>query len=382
MRQTVFDVLIAGGGVIGLTTAVHLAESGYSVAVFDRGNFGQEASWAGAGILAPPQCSGDAGPLDRFRSISIRGLAEFSLELMERTGIDNGYHVCGGLEMPCDWQIISKVCEIWDHHGIRYESLSESECRLRFPILENNFSPNLNYFWLPEKAQIRNPWHIQALQDRIKNLRVTLRANEQIEEWCRPSQPFTSFSAKSGQGTYHFQHAVLCAGAWTRSIAHELGIQLPIHPVKGQIVLYQAKAGLLPGIIEQGKRYLVPRKDGLVLCGSTEENSGFDKSCNPESVRHLRDWATRMVPTLKNCPIVKTWCGLRPGSPDGAPFLGPLPNLPQIMIAAGHFRSGLQLSWGTAHIITGMVNGTISPKDWEAFLPSRPLGPLTSIFQN
>ncbi|MFM8932285.1 MAG: NAD(P)/FAD-dependent oxidoreductase [Gemmataceae bacterium] len=382
MSEAVFDVLIAGGGVIGLTTGLQMAESGFSVAIFDQGNFGEESSWAGAGIVAPPQCSQDAGPLDRLRSLSIRGLATFSVELQELTGIDNGYQVCGGLEIPFKRESTSVWCETWAHQGIRFEPWCRSDCITRFPGLDCSFTPDGDCFWLPEKAQIRNPWHIRALLERLKALPVALHPNEPIEEWCTTSGQSGSLSAKSGLGTYHFRNAVLCTGAWTQTISQKFGIQLPIAPVKGQIILYQGRPGLIPGILEQGKLYLVPRKDGLILCGSTEEYSGFNKNCNPDSVHHLNDWATRLVPALKDCPIVKTWCGLRPGSPDGAPFLGPLPHFPQLMVAAGHFRSGLQLSWGTAHVITGMLKETISPLDWDAFLPSRPRGLLTSIFQN
>ena len=121
MSKAVFDVLVAGGGIIGLTTGLQLAQSGHSVAIFDRGNFGQEASWAGAGILAPPQTSPDAGPLDRLRAISIRGLASFSAELLELTGLDNGYQVCGGLEIPLDGETAHPWCDTWTEHGIRYE---------------------------------------------------------------------------------------------------------------------------------------------------------------------------------------------------------------------------------------------------------------------
>ena len=382
MSKAVFDVLVAGGGIIGLTTGLQLAQSGHSVAIFDRGNFGQEASWAGAGILAPPQTSPNAGPLDRLRAISIRGLASFSAELLELTGLDNGYQVCGGLEIPLDGETAHPWCDTWTEHGIRYEPWSISECRYRFSALCDHSIKGVNCFWLPDKAQIRNPWHISALLERLKTLPVSLHPNEAIEEWDKPTEKSGALSAKSGKKTYHFRNAVICTGAWTKAISHHLGIMLPITPVKGQIILYQGRTGLIPGIVEQGKMYLVPRKDGLVLCGSTEEYSGFDKTCNPNSVSHLHHWATRLVPALKDCPIVKTWCGLRPGSPDGAPFIGPLPEFPQIMVAAGHFRSGLQLSWGTAHLITGMMGGTISPLDWDAFLPSRPKGFLTSVFQN
>lgn len=382
MSKSVFDVLVMGGGIIGLTTGLQLARCGHSVGIFDRGNFGQESSWAGAGILAPPQTSSCAGPLDRLRALSIRGLASLSTELLEITGIDNGYQVCGGLQIPLEAEACPSWPDTWAEHGIRYERWSAWDCKSRFPTLVDHALEGKDCFWLPEKAQIRNPWHLRALLERLKGLPVNLHPNEAIEEWGPlPGKP-GPLSAKSAKKTYHFRNAVICTGAWTRELSHPLGIELPITPVKGQIILYQGRPGLIPGIVEQGKMYLVPRKDGLILCGSTEENSGFDKTCNPDSVSQLHHWATRLVPGLKDFPIVKTWCGLRPGSPDGAPFIGPLPEFPQIMVAAGHFRSGLQLSWGTAHIVAGMVEGTISPKDWDAFLPTRPKGSLTSVFQN
>jgi glycine oxidase len=380
MGKARFDVLIAGGGVIGLTIGLQLAEAGQSVGIFDQGNFGGESSWAGAGILSPPQCAPDSGPLDQLRCLSIQGLADFSLQLKEQTGIDNEYHVCGGLILPVEGETSNHWHNGWGKQGIRYEvrTFSNLHCPLVFPeILQNQ-----SLYWLPDKAQIRNPVHLQALLRRLKDLPVFLHAEEKIEDWEKCSAHPRSFSAKTSKGSYLFNKAILCAGAWSRQLAKPLGLDLPVNPVKGQILLYKGVPGMLPGIIEQGKLYLVPRKDGRILCGSTEEHSGFDKTENQTSIELLHRWATSLVPGLKESAIEKTWCGLRPGSPDGAPFIGPLTENPHFIVATGHFRSGLQLSWGTAKIVKHMVLGLEPPINWKAFLPARPQGSLTSMFEN
>lgn len=380
MSKAGFDVLIVGGGVIGLTIGLQLAEAGQAIGIFDQGIFGRESSWAGAGILSPPECSPDAGPLDRLRSLSIRGLADFSHQLKEQTGIDNEYHVCGGLILPEEGQPSHNWPNDWAKQGIRYAVRSISSSH--FPLTVPETLRNKSLYWLPDKAQIRNPVHLQAMLSRLKDLRVSLHGDERIEDWKKSSNKPGHFTAKTCKGSYEFHKAILCAGAWSKQLANPLGLDLPVKPVKGQIILYRGFAGMLPGIIEQGKLYLVPRKDGRILCGSTEENTGFDKTENQKSIDSLHQWATSLIPGLKESAIEKTWCGLRPGSPDGAPFIGPLDENPQLIVATGHFRSGLQLSWGTAKIVKHLVLGLEPPIDWKAFLPTRPQGPLKSIFQN
>ena len=136
-----------------------------------------------------------------------------------------------------------------------------------------------------------------------------------------------------------------------------LGFSIPVKPVRGQIVQLQLPAQPFRCVVELGRRYLVPRRDGLILIGSTEEHAGFAKHTTTEGVAGLLDFAKSLVPSLAHAEVVNTWAGLRPGSPDELPLLGPVPGFSNVFIGAGHFRSGLQMSPATGTILADLMLG-------------------------
>jgi glycine oxidase len=134
-----------------------------------------------------------------------------------------------------------------------------------------------------------------------------------------------------------------------------LGSRPGIHPVRGQIALVNTGVPILRRILLQGKHYLVPRSDGRVLIGATEEDAGFDKRTTAGAIRDLLAFGIKLVPGLADVPVERCWAGLRPGSPDGLPFIGPVPGLENLFVAAGHFRAGIQLSPGTGTLMTELI---------------------------
>jgi glycine oxidase len=157
---------------------------------------------------------------------------------------------------------------------------------------------------------------------------------------------------------------LVTTGAWTG----ELLEKCPVSPVRGQIVLFNPGRQLFARVLMHGKRYLVPREDGRVLVGSTEEpEAGFDKSNTPGGVQRLIDFAYSIVPELRNAPVERTWAGLRPGTPDGLPYIGRVPGWDNVFVAAGHFRAGVQLSVGTAELVRDLILGRQPPVPVDAF---------------
>lgn len=346
------DVLIVGGGVIGLTTAYVLAGRGLSVEVVDKGEMGREASWAGAGIL-PPWGDGEyATPLDHLRAYSVRLFADFSNQLKSETTYDNEYHICGGVEY------LSKADadqpDLWAREGISFERLTDG------PV-EGTVGYRLSM------AQIRNPRHLQALVAACHGRHVKLRANTPINRL--PSDGRT---------------VVVTAGAWTDQLLHPLGQHLPIRPVRGQMVLLNPGRAVLHEILIVGKRYLVPRRDGRVLVGSTEEpEAGFEKATSPDVVASLIEFAGSLVPSLCDAPVETTWAGLRPGTGDGLPYIGRIPAHENVIVAAGHFRAGIQTSIGTAECVRSLVFSVPPPVPLEAFAPGRlPHPPMRAAFRS
>ena len=371
------DVLVVGGGIIGLTSAYFLAKAGLRVEVIDRQEMGREASWAGAGILPPfGDPAGARTPLDALRAESVAGFANFSCELRERSGQNNGYRVCGGIEvLGADGEY---ALPLWDAERFAYERIDGKALRTLEPHLTAPL-PSLSeaggpggegsaaIYHLPGFAQVRNPWHMRALIAACESEGVTLTPGCHLAGWKPEAGRVRGVSDASGRlreaGTY-----LLANGAWAEPWLRPLGCELGIHPVRGQIVLYRAAVGLSRVILD-GKRYLVPRGDGRILAGSTEEpEAGFVKATTPAGEADLRRFAESWLPDLADSGVVeKTWAGLRPTSADGLPYIGPVPGQDGVFAAVGHGRAGIQLSLGTAHLLVARITGRSLPHYAGAF---------------
>jgi glycine oxidase len=347
------DVAVVGGGIIGLTAAYFLAKAGLTVEVFDRTDLGREASWAGAGILPPGNSTRAATAIDALRAIGSERFPTFSAELRENTGIDNGYRPCGGIEFlqPGD----EDVEPLWAAEGISYQRLSPSELER----LEPGFgSSSGEPFLLPGMAQVRNPWHLRALIGSCNGVGVKLHHHQRVRELT------TTGLLLDGGRTVTAGRYLVAAGAWSAAFVPASRV----HPVRGQIVLFNPECPLLNRVVTAGKRYLVPRGDGRILVGSTEEpEAGFEKGNTADAIAELKAFALEVVPALADAAVEKCWSGLRPGTRDGLPFIGPLPGIENAFIAAGHFRAGVQLSIGTAQLLTALFTGRPPCVDPAAF---------------
>lgn len=349
------DVVIVGGGVIGLSIAHALADEGIAASVLDRGPLGRQASWAGAGIISPPAERPVARPLASLRTLSARLQPEWSEALRAATGIDNGYRRTGGVDLA--------LTEAEDHHlradagrwraeGIAFERLEPRD----FPRVEPALGPEVRVaYYLPDLAQIRNPHHLRAL----------IAANQRRGVRLEPERAALGFdiqgdrivAVRTSGGPLPCGLVIVAAGAWSSHLLEGIGLRVATPPVKGQIVLLRDDRPIIGRIIEHGKRYLVPRVDGRVLVGSTEEDAGFDTRSTPTAVRDLIDEALRLCPALAEAEVERTWAGLRPGGMDARPYLGMAPGYANLIVATGHQRSGLQLSTGTAVLIADLVAG-------------------------
>ncbi len=337
------DVVILGGGVIGLTTAYFLGREGVRVAVLDKGGFGQESSWAGAGILSPADPLPAQTPYQRLRALSANMFRSLSEELRELTGIDNGYLRSGGLEFL---RTSSAPREEWHAAEAGVQVLDEPDLQ----SLEPNLGRGLGKaHFLGDMAQLRNPRHMKALQAACASCGVSLHPGSLghglVREGRRIKAVQTSTSIFTGN------RFLLATGAWTDPLLEPLACRPGIHPVRGQIALLSTGSAVFRRILLWGDQYLVPRPDGRVLVGSTQEKVGFDKRTTAEAIRDLLELAEKLVPVLAKAHLERCWAGLRPGSPDGLPFLGAVPGFDNLFVAAGHFRSGIQLSPGTAVVM-------------------------------
>jgi len=366
------DVVVIGGGVIGLSIALELAGQGPAVAVLDQADFGREASWAGAGILPPGNLEAAETPESQLRSLSHALWQDWAASLQSETGIDTGYVRCGGLEvrttLPGD--DFRDEIHFWQHEGVCVEELSSKALREVVPEI----SPTISAAYrLPALGQVRNPRLLKALIAACVTRGVRLCAGT----------PVIGFDAGQGHingvrtaaGILRAGRYCVAGGAWSRGIFASLGIDLPVEPVRGQIVLLSHVPRLFSHVIQVGPRYIVPRNDGRILIGATEERVGFLKENTASAVSGLIEFATSLVPRLGEAKLERAWSGLRPGSADGLPYLGRLVDYDNLFAATGHFRSGLQMSPGTARLLRQAL------LDQETDISLDPFGPERRLTQ-
>jgi glycine oxidase len=358
------DVIVIGGGVIGLSVALELAGQGAAVTVLEQADFGREASWAGAGILPPGNLDVAVAPEARLRALSHSLWPDWAEVLTAETGIETGYSRCGGLELctaACtedDLENLASEIESWRAQGVRVEELDAYALREFEPLV----SPEtVASYRLPDLGQVRNPRLMKALLAGCAARGVRLRAGtpavaleEQgdgagdgasAEDKSRRIDAIRTHSGRVQAGRY-----LVTGGAWSRGLLASVGIDVAIAPVRGQIVQVSQSSKPFSHVLQTGSRYLVPRDDGKILIGSTEEHAGFFKANTASAVSELLAFGISRVPSLAHARFERAWSGLRPGSGDGLPYLGRVAGFDNLFIAAGHFRNGLQMSPGTARL--------------------------------
>lgn len=368
------ECLIVGGGVIGLSLAYELAGQGRRVRVIDAGQPGREASWAGAGILPPASVEAD-DPLERLTAISNRLHVAWSAELRERTQIDNGFRRCGAIYLARRPEELLQVQQLsaWAaERNIEAKELNRDHLARVEPGLAASKELTAAYF-VPDECQIRNPRHLKALLVGCTQRGVEIAAGVSAQDFEIRGERVRA--VRTNVGTLPVEQVCLTTGAWSAALAQQLGLSLAIKPIRGQMLLLNSLSPVVTRIINEGNRYLVPRPDGRLLVGSTEEDVGFDRSTTVGVSSDLMQFALGLVPGLAKAQLERSWAGLRPATLDGRPYLGAVPELENAFLAAGHFRGGLQLSTGTALVMSQLMQGETPSVDLTAFRLDRALPP-------
>jgi glycine oxidase len=364
------DFLIVGGGVIGLSLAYELAGHGATVRVLERGEIGREASWAGAGILPPGNIALPQSPDERLIRLCHDLHPRWAAQLREETGIDNGYRRTGGIYLArsaADAEPLRCKAEAWRQRGIAVEDVSldrlaEIEPALAVPHAPNRFAGAL---FAPDEAQLRNPRHLRALRIACVARGVCISEGDSAEDFETAGRRIVA--VRTATGRVSAGAVCVTTGSWSRLLLAHLGISITLKPVRGQIALLNTGTPQLRRVVNEGPCYLVPRDDCRVLVGSTEEDVGFVKRTTAEAIGQLLRFAAELAPALSAATLETCWAGLRPATPDGRPYLGRVPGFDNAFVAAGHFRSGLQLSPGTAVVMRQAMLGQQIDIDLAAF---------------
>jgi glycine oxidase len=341
------EILVVGGGVIGLMTARELSAAGADVTLVEMGGTGREASWAGGGILSPLYPWRYRDSVTALASWSQARYEDLCTELLEQTGIDPEYSRSGLLILDPEEHAVART---WaERQGARLELLDAAAVHSKEPGLQTSVASML---WLPEVAQVRNPRLTKALRAAIEP-RVRIREHEEVLELRTEGGRLRS--VRTTMGNIDAERIVVCTGAWTAQLLEKLGRTPEIRPVRGQMILFYAEPGKIRHLTLLRDHYVIPRRDGRVLIGSTLEETGFEKRTTAEAKEALYHIAVDMFPLLKRTPIEDHWAGLRPGSPSGIPYIGTYPEVEGLFINAGHFRNGLVTGPASARLLADLV---------------------------
>ncbi|MDR5899379.1 glycine oxidase ThiO [Halomonas vilamensis] len=344
------NFLIIGGGVIGMMTALQLADAGQRVTLVERRECGQESSWAGGGIVSPLYPWRYATPISQLSRWSEGAYPTLSLRLLEETGIDPEYRQKGLLYLNVDDE--AKALAWARAMGKPLKRVDSGFVAEKEP----HAAPSERALWMPTLGSIRNPRLAHALKACLSAMsEVTLREGCDVQRFIRHGN--TVNGVETAQGPLYGEHVIVCGGAWAAGLLATLEVTLPVRPIKGQMIAFQTPPGLANRVILKDGRYVIPRADGLVLAGSTLEDVGFDKTTDAEALALLKQSAEAIVPALAGYPVAHQWAGLRPGSPDGTPFIGAVPGFERLYVNAGHFRNGLVLAPASTHLLVDQLLG-------------------------
>ncbi len=360
------DILIIGAGAIGLQSARLLALAGCNVTLLEQGNIGSESSWAGGGIVSP---------LYPWRySPAVTALAHWSQDfypklagnLLAETGLDPEVHVTGlyWLDLEDEAQALAWAKQ----EGRPLQEVTMSTVQAAVPVLGAGFSRAL---FMAEVANVRNPRLLQALRASLQALpNVRMLEHCQVTGFVREGQRIVGVQT-SGE-TLRAEHTVVAAGAWSGNLLAQLGLVLPVKPMKGQMILFKCADDFLSSMVMADGRYAIPRRDGHILVGSTLEDVGFDKTPTEEALASLEASAYQLIPDLRNAQVLKHWAGLRPGSPEGIPYIGAVPEWEGLWLNCGHFRNGLVLAPASCQLLADLLlkqSPVVDPAPYRPLLP-------------
>jgi glycine oxidase len=371
-----WDVIIIGGGIIGLSLAIELRKKGATVLVVERGEPGREASYAAGGMLADCGIETPAA-LQALATASARMYPEFARELEVESGMK--------VDLRDQGTILSLSSRDIRHPDLMTAALSQADLRTLEPAMVK-LSPDQDFHLKEEFDPLESEMAVEPMHPSFYYIKersvdpraltaAAIKAAKHRGVDFSSGDPVTCLNQADGRvvgvittkTTFHAAKVVNCAGAWSGQIAP---YGFPTRPVKGQMLCLVAPRTLLKHVIRTPEVYLIPRSDGRVIVGTTVEEAGFNKRTDVAAIQRLHRAAVRTVPELRNAKILEDWAGLRPGTPDNLPILGATAT-PGYYVATGHFRDGILLAPITASLLAQVIEGDVPDYDLAAFSPAR-----------
>ncbi|MDQ0256324.1 glycine oxidase [Evansella vedderi] len=364
-------IIVLGGGVIGLATAFSLSRRGHEVTILEKTTCGGQASGAAAGMLAPyTEIGEDPDPFFKFCLNSLRMFKEWQQDVKDASEIDFEYTESGSIHvvyhesdiLPLETRIAWQKEFGSDAEIVDKEQLKSLEPNLSDAVIAGIYSKEESHVFAPE--------YVRALKIACQNNGVTIieqTGTVTVEEW--KSTPIL----KTEDGNqYTGDRLVICSGAWAQELEETFQIRIPVFPIRGQICAYKLEPEKVNHIITSSQGYLVPKANGTLVNGASEDIAGFSTDVTEKGISRLVNWNKRILPFLEAKTPFHTWAGLRPATQDGFPLLGPLEDAPHIIFATGHYRNGILLSARTGEAVADIISGKpLDPSTQTAFNPER-----------
>jgi glycine oxidase len=370
-RQGPTDVIIVGGGVIGCSIAYYLAREGVKVTVLDKGEIGGEASRAAAGMLAPLAEVEEDGPFQALALASLRLFPRLAQALEQECGVAVEYVRSGVLRVALteeEAEHLKGFAHRRPPPALELHWLEPDDLRVLEPGLSSEIRGAL---YSPEEHQVNADRLVQALARAAAAGGAVFRQDTRVTALLKRGKRVTG--VRTPDETLSAGHVVLAAGAWTAKVAQGIGVDLPVFPVRGQMIAWPVSRSALRHIVWGEDGYLVPKANGLVFAGATVERVGFRKNVTVRGLSGLKRMAGSLLPRLAGLDAVDAWAGFRPGSADGLPILGPVPGWEGLSVACGHYRNGILLAPITGQLIArsildGSSNEALAPFSLARFL--------------
>ena len=362
-------IAIIGCGISGLLTALELLEQGCDITLFDQQNAGKAASWAGGGILSPMY------PWRYDPAVNI--LAKHAQPLYQAwneklklvTAIDFEIHQTGMLIFDQDDYETGLSYKNQFNEPLQHcELLTQPKLQQLNPHISHHFESAIHF---PYLSNIRNPRLLKSIISYLKqHPKVRFFENTWVEKFEIHQHQIQAITLHHQQ-RFEADHFVITTGAWSEHWSNQLNLSIPVHPVQGQMLLFKTPQNWLPTMCMNQVMYLIPRKDGHIVCGSSMADLGYEHRPNLKTQQDIYKASIELVPDLAKFPIVKQWAGLRPSSPNGIPYIGKMPNIENLWANFGHFRNGLCMGPASAQLLRALIFKQPNQVNAELYSPTR-----------
>lgn len=364
------QLIVIGGGVVGLAIAFELQRRGHRVTILEKNECGGQASGAAAGMLAP--FSEIAEDPDDFFELCLESLHQYKqwiTDVKEISGQEFEYTECGSYYIyfhEADELALEQRAEWQNKYGAKAKFVSKEEFETIEPNLSKEILGALHY---PTEAHVYAPDYVKALEKACRDLGVHIIENcgvlsfEELEN---------KVIVTNGNERFLGEEVIIATGAWAKEWEEQFNIRIPVFPIRGQICAYDfSKGHEVNHLIFSSQSYLTPKGNGTLVCGASEDVAGFSTEITDKGIGRLIRWSEKMFPTLKMKEPFHRWAGLRPATQDGFPLLGRLTNFPKVHLAVGHYRNGILLSPITALMIADEIEGKEPLVPFTYFNPER-----------